>query len=75
MLRKSVIPVFLALIIVLGPAHAAGPAAPDWPCYRGPNADGISRETGWNPKALANGAKVLWRAQVGAGWGTVAYGR
>lgn len=41
--------------------------AEDWPCWRGVNGDGISRETGWNPEALRNGAKVLWNANVGQG--------
>ncbi len=43
----------------------------DWPQFRGPNGDGISRETGWNPNALAGGAKVLWNANVGEGWSSV----
>lgn len=41
--------------------------AEDWPCWRGVNSDGISRETNWNPEALRNGAKILWNANVGQG--------
>jgi len=41
--------------------------AEDWPCWRGVNGDGISRETGWDPAGLRNGAKVLWNANVGQG--------
>jgi outer membrane protein assembly factor BamB len=45
--------------------------AEDWPCWRGVNSDGISRETGWNPEALRNGAKILWSANVGQGHSAV----
>lgn len=43
----------------------------DWPQFRGTDQDGVSRETDWNPRALANGAKVLWSAEVGAGYSSV----
>lgn len=43
----------------------------DWPQWRGPNADGISLETSWNPKAVAEG-KILWQKNVGAGYSGVA---
>ena len=43
----------------------------DWPQFRGPTRDGISKETKWNPKALEGGAKVLWKANVGEGWSSV----
>ena len=43
----------------------------DWQQFRGPNRDGISKETAWNPKALEGGAKVLWKASVGAGWSSM----
>ncbi len=31
----------------------------DWPRWRGPNGDGISKETDWNPKSLADGTEIL----------------
>ena len=37
----------------------------DWLHWRGPDHNGISKETGWNPKS---GMKVLWRAKVGTGY-------
>jgi len=43
----------------------------DWPQFRGPNHDGISKETVWNPKALAGGPKVAWKKKVGQGWSSV----
>lgn len=39
----------------------------DWPRWRGPNGDGISLETDWNPEALEEGPKILWKAKVGMG--------
>jgi outer membrane protein assembly factor BamB len=45
--------------------------AADWPNYRGPNHDGISKETGWTTAWPANGPKVLWKAKVGMGFSGV----
>jgi outer membrane protein assembly factor BamB len=45
--------------------------ATDWPQWRGPNADGISTETAWDPAALAAGPTVLWQVNVGAGHSSV----
>jgi hypothetical protein len=44
----------------------------DWPQYRGPNRDGVSRETGWLPPWPADGPKVLWKVSVGRGYSSVA---
>jgi outer membrane protein assembly factor BamB len=46
------------------------PAA-DWPKWRGPDANGISSETDWNPGAILNGGKALFRTQLGSGWSAV----
>jgi outer membrane protein assembly factor BamB len=43
----------------------------DWPRWRGPNGDGISLETDWDPKALAGGPKILWKVDVGMGYSNV----
>ncbi len=40
----------------------------DWPAWRGPARDGISRETGWTP---AGAEKDVWRAEVGLGYSSV----
>lgn len=41
----------------------------DWPCWRGPGRDGISRESGWS----SSGKEAdLWRADVGRGYSCVA---
>jgi outer membrane protein assembly factor BamB len=58
----------LALSIGLVAAVAASSQkAPGWPQWRGPNGDGVSAETGWNPAAL----KVLWKAEIGYGYSNV----
>jgi len=43
-----------------------------WPRWRGPDGNGISTETNWDPEALAGGAKILWKADVGVGYSSVA---
>ena len=45
-------------------------AAADWPNWRGPDHNGISKETGWDPAAVS-AHKVAWEAQVGMGYATV----
>ncbi|MEK7405752.1 MAG: PQQ-binding-like beta-propeller repeat protein [Acidobacteriota bacterium] len=56
----------------LGLHKAAGllPAATaaDWPQFRGPNRDGISRETGLLRQWPAKGPKVLWTIPVAQGY-------
>ncbi|MEI6676218.1 MAG: PQQ-binding-like beta-propeller repeat protein [Verrucomicrobiota bacterium] len=46
-------------------------AAAEWPNWRGPNHDGISKETAWEPAAVS-ARKVAWEAEVGAGYSAVA---
>ena len=52
-------------------ATAASSLAADWPNWRGPAYDGISKETDWNPAAVG-GKKIAWEAKVGAGYSAVA---
>lgn len=52
-----------ALIILAVAANAD-----DWPRWRGPDANGISKETGWSAKWAAEGPKRLWKANVGIGF-------
>src|SRR6187402_1851268 len=40
----------------------------DWPQWRGPNRDGVWRETGILESIPASGLEVRWRAKVGAGY-------
>ena len=52
-------------------AFLPAPAA-DWSRFRGPDLNGISRETGWNSSWSADGPKVAWRAKLGVGFSAVA---
>ena len=46
-------------------------SAEDWPRWRGPDLNGISRETGWFKPWPKDGPKQLWRANVDQGFSTV----
>lgn len=45
--------------------------ADDWPQWRGPNRDGISKETGWMANWPADGPKKLWEGSVGIGYSSM----
>jgi outer membrane protein assembly factor BamB len=61
----------IVLITVIALAIPLFSESPSWPRWRGPNGDGTSRETGWNPKALEGGAKVLWNIDIGFGYSNI----
>ncbi len=50
-------------ILLQATAHAE-----DWPAWRGPACDGISKETGWLQKWPEAGLKKLWEGNVGIGF-------
>ncbi len=62
--------VLLALVVVCEVARAD-----DWPQYRGPNRDGVSREKDWSWQWPAEGPKRLWKASIGIGSASVAISR
>lgn len=43
----------------------------DWPCWLGPDRNGISRETGWLTEWPEAGPPIAWRAAIGIGFSTV----
>jgi outer membrane protein assembly factor BamB len=45
--------------------------AEDWPNWRGPDHNGISRETGWDAHRLKDPPDILWRKQIGTGFASV----
>src|SRR5688572_20074068 len=67
MLRKSLL--FVALALAVGASLSAqGPrrvAGGDWPEQRGPNRDGVSRETGLIEQWQLKGQNFLWRVEGG----------
>lgn len=46
--------------------------ANDWYRWRGPEANGISMETGWSANWPDSGPKQLWKAEVGTGFASFA---
>jgi outer membrane protein assembly factor BamB len=55
-----------AALLALGEIRAS-----DWYRWRGPDLDGISKETGWLATWPAEGPKALWKANVGIGFSSV----
>jgi hypothetical protein len=68
---KSVWSVALVVLLLACSLSVSAQSGFDWPCWRGPDHNGVSRETEWNPKAL-NNPKALWTADVGMGYADVA---
>jgi len=51
---------------------STAPGGDDWPQWRGPNRDGLSRETGLLPSWPEGGPPLVWKATgLGAGYSTV----
>ncbi len=55
------------IMMLGGLLFAVHAVADDWKIWRGPNANGISKETGWNPTA----AKKRWEKELGVGYSSV----
>ena len=58
---------FIALLSL----QALSSSAADWPNFRGPDHNGISKETGWSSQWSAGSPKRLWEAKVGLGFATL----
>jgi outer membrane protein assembly factor BamB len=71
MKAKVFILLLTSLIFVIYEVHGIAEEY-EWSQWRGPNGDGISLETDWNPQALNGGPKILWKADVGVGYSNVA---
>lgn len=71
---NPVAPIALALSLMLFMAPGRSESA-DWPRWRGPDLNGISRETGWSPRALNAEPRILWRASLGTGFASFAVAR
>ena len=62
----------LASVLLSQQALAVAEGGADWPCWRGPERNGVSREAGWACEWNTNGLPVLWRASVGKGFSSCA---
>jgi outer membrane protein assembly factor BamB len=47
------------------------PDAPQWPCFRGPNHNGISEETEWSHKRLTGEPEIAWEVLLGNGYSSL----
>ena len=67
----------LRLALLLPAVLATAVPAEDWPQWRGPDRNGISKETNWQHEWPADGPPVLWKTDVGTGFASfsVAQGR
>jgi outer membrane protein assembly factor BamB len=72
LLRISSCIAFMVLALGSCARQASGPRGFDWPRWRGPEGNGISRETDWDPGALAGAPRILWERDVGQGHSNVA---
>lgn len=61
----------LGSILVAGNPIQDGSAA-DWPRWRGPTLDGITRESDWRRDWPAGGLPVQWQAEIGTGFSSFA---
>jgi len=59
-------------VALLGTLLAAAAWADDWPRWRGPRLDGISRETGLLTEWPKDGPRQLWKATLSGGFSSVA---
>ena len=67
----------LAISVVAASCGFARAVADDWPQWRGPNRDGVWRETGIVERFEKERLDIVWRAEIGRGYcgPTVADGR
>ena len=72
---KKITGAFIICLLLYGGVSVA--SALDWPQWRGPDRDGISRETGILKEWSDGGPRVLWRVPIGEGFSgiSVADGR
>jgi len=52
-------------------AGVSSTRAEEWPRWRGPNFDGISKESGWLATWPADGPRQLWKVNIGGGYSSV----
>lgn len=60
----------IATITLMFIAVASISLADQWPHWRGPDYDGVSKETNWDAKALDNPV-IAWKAEIGTGFSAV----
>ncbi len=61
----------LIVLLAVSTATAQTPTAGDWPCYLGPDRNGISAETNINTDWLKQPPKLVYRVPLGAGFSSL----
>jgi outer membrane protein assembly factor BamB len=72
-MRQRILIAMFLLFWVAQSIHAqqSDPAKTDWPQWRGPNRDGISKETGLLKTWPDGGPSVVWKSPIGDGYSSV----
>jgi outer membrane protein assembly factor BamB len=66
---------FLPVLLAAGNRPHEPLPTGDWPHWRGPHFDGVSRETGLLPEWPPGGPGVLWKVELSGGYSSVAVAR
>jgi len=69
---KTSIHLFSLVVLLILIASCGKTGEVGWPRWRGPNGDGISTETDWDPQAVAGGPKIVWHIEIGFGFSNIA---
>jgi len=74
-----VLPLIISIFFIQGHRtqfnETPNPNRHDWPQWRGPNRDGVSKETDLLKTWPAAGPRVVWRVQLGEGFSSIALAR
>jgi outer membrane protein assembly factor BamB len=66
------IPVVAQPVVANAKVEAVKTLPGDWPQWRGPKADGISRDTNWTADWPTEGPRQVWKAAIGTGFSSMA---
>jgi outer membrane protein assembly factor BamB len=72
--KRYLVPVsvlLFSLMFLAGCTEQGKKPAWDWPRWRGPDGNGISRESEWDAAALSGGPRVSWKTDIGLGHSSV----
>ena len=68
---KAFVMLLFSFVFFMSIVHSNTAIAADWPRWRGPDYNGISKETGWSATFPEGGPKVLWEKSIGAGFASI----
>lgn len=69
--KSSMLLLFCSVLCFICIDHSGTAAAADWPQWRGPDYNGISKETDWDATFPEGGPKVLWEKSIGTGFASI----